>query len=113
MTPIENNLDNISFKGAYIIEEIDKKNEELQKAKEVLKTSDASVTTIKPHKINWHQVDRWNKTPLNYLEEALKTIEIEIISNSNDKDCENLINDKNKLEKVMNDIFMHSFVSIE
>ncbi|ORX45211.1 asparaginase-domain-containing protein [Piromyces finnis] len=124
--PIENNFDSITYCGTYIIEEMDKTSEEAKKVKDVLKTSDPLPTT-NVHKLKWNQVDRWNKTPLNYLKMELKIMEEKImLSNMSmddeeeeeegeeeNKSCNALMNEKIKLEKVINDIFMPSFISVE
>lgn len=112
--------DNVSFNGAYILEEIDQKREEMKKVTGVLQLSNASTAPLTPsHKIEWHLADRWGKTAMNYLQEDLKNIQNNLSTSDNyskneknKKDNDALLERKNDIEKVIEDIFTYNYINI-
>ncbi|KAL6636441.1 asparaginase-domain-containing protein [Neocallimastix sp. 'constans'] len=113
-------LDNVSFNGACLLEEINKKKDEIEKVQKALLHSHEEDKSIRmkhqKFKIEWDKLDRWKKTGLNYLEEAMNDIRGKLVSDTviaNEKEMEKLLEEKEELETVINDIFTFSYIEIE
>ena len=133
----DSNMDNLSYNGACILEEINKskeeeEDEEIKKAHQILLLDTEDVSTSMNFKLEWNKRDRWNKSCLNYLQEAMNEIQQRLIVNKNSNDTvkknknntnkekekeyekgkENLLEDKKDLEKAINELFTNSYIDM-